>query len=131
MADPIADIIGDHRAFTALQRDRLAVRGIDLAPYELSHLAGRVPEWDQCVHSRTVLERHAIADLENVWNGRPISKILLAELLRVLDGQVAPLIEIIPLIHQRRRGRGGCPWQPAPVRASRTRCCPGPPPPWG
>ncbi len=43
MTDPIADLIGDYRAFTALQRDRLAARGIDIAPYELSHLAVRVP----------------------------------------------------------------------------------------
>ena len=27
MTDPIADLIGDYRAFTALQRDRLAARG--------------------------------------------------------------------------------------------------------
>jgi hypothetical protein len=73
MTDPIADIIGDYRAFTALQRDRLAARGIDIAPYELSHLAFRVPEWDQYVHLRTLLERHAVANRENVWNGRPIS----------------------------------------------------------
>ena len=77
MTDPIADLIGDYRAFTALQRDRLAARGIDIAPYELSHLAVRVPEWDQYVHLRTLLERHAIANRENVWNGRPISLILL------------------------------------------------------
>ena len=82
MTDPIADLIGDYRAFTALQRDRLAARGIDIAPYELSHLAVRVPEWDQYVHLRTLLERHAVANLENVWNGRPISLILLAEPLR-------------------------------------------------
>jgi hypothetical protein len=41
MTHPIADIIGDYRAFTALQRDRFAARGIDIAPYELSHLAVR------------------------------------------------------------------------------------------
>ena len=93
MADPIADLIGDYRAFTALQRDRLATRGIDIAPYELSHLAFRVPEWDQYVHLRTRLERHAVANRENVWNGRPISLIILAEPLRVLDGQVVPMIE--------------------------------------
>jgi hypothetical protein len=29
MTDPIADLIGDYRAFTALQRDRLAARDID------------------------------------------------------------------------------------------------------
>ena len=101
MTDPIADLIGDYRAFTALQRDRLAARGIDIAPYELSHLAVRVPEWDQYVHLRTLLERHAVANVENVWNGRPISMILLAEPLRVLDGQVVQDIELIPPVHQR------------------------------
>jgi predicted metalloenzyme YecM len=101
MTDPIADLIGDYRAFTALQRDRLLARGIDIAPYELSHLAVRVPEWDQYVHLRTLLERHAFANSENVWNGRPISIILLAEPLRVLDGQVVPDIELIPPVHQR------------------------------
>ena len=101
MTDPIADIIGDYRAFTALQRDRLLTRGIDIAPYELSHLAFRVPEWDQYVHLRTLLERHAVANRENFWNGRPISLIVPSEPLRVLDGQVVPLIELIPPVHQR------------------------------
>ena len=101
MTDPIEDLIGDYRAFTAQQRDRLAARGIDIAPYELSHLAVRVPEWDQYVHLRTLLERHATANREGVWNGRPISLILLSEPLRVLDGQVIPMIELIPPVHQR------------------------------
>jgi hypothetical protein len=47
MTDPIADIIGDYRACAAQQRGRLLARGIDIAPYALSHLAYRVPEWDQ------------------------------------------------------------------------------------
>lgn len=101
MADPIADIIGDYRAFAALQRDRLAARDIDIAPYTLSHLAHRVADWDGYVHLRTLLERHATANLENVWNGRPISKILLATPLEVLDGMTVPLIELIPPVHQR------------------------------
>ncbi len=101
MTDPIADLIGDYRAFAAQQRDRLLSRGIDIAPYELSHLAVRVPEWDQYVHLRTLLERHAAANHENVWNGRPISLIILAEPLGVLDGQVVPMIELIPPVHQR------------------------------
>jgi predicted metalloenzyme YecM len=101
MIDPIADLIGDYRTFTALQRDRLAERGIDIAPYELGHLAFRVPEWDQYVHLRGLLERHATANVEGVWNGRPMSMILLAEPLRVLDGQTIPVIELIPPIHQR------------------------------
>ena len=101
MTDLIADIIGDYRAFAAQQRDRLLVRGVDIAPFELSHLAFRVPEWDQYLHVRTLLERHARANSENVWNGRPISLILLAEPLEVLDGKVVPMIEPIPPVHQR------------------------------
>jgi predicted metalloenzyme YecM len=101
MADPIEDIIGDYRAFAAQQRERLLTRGIDIAPYSLSHLAYRVPEWDQYVRVRTQLERHATANRENVWNGRPISLIVPAQPLTVLDGKVLPLIELIPPVHQR------------------------------
>jgi hypothetical protein len=46
VADPFADILGNYRGFAAQQRDRLLARGIDIAPFELSHLAYRVPEWD-------------------------------------------------------------------------------------
>src|SRR6188474_1107362 len=101
MADPVADIIGDYRAFAARQQDRLQARGIDIHPYALSHLAVRVPEWDQYLHVRNLLERHAVANRENVWNGRPISLIVPAEPLQVLDGKVVPLIELIPPVHQR------------------------------
>ena len=101
MADPVGDIIGDYRAFAAQQHARLLARGIDIRPYRLSHLAFRVPEWDQYVHVRTLLERHATANNENFWNGRPISMILLATPLEVLDGMSVPLIELIPPVHQR------------------------------
>jgi predicted metalloenzyme YecM len=101
MGDPVGDIIGDYRGFVAQQHARLLARGIDIRPYPLSHLAVRVAEWDQYVHLRTVLERHAVANVENVWNGRPISLIVPAEPLRVLDGQVVSLIELIPPVHQR------------------------------
>src|SRR5512141_2221420 len=101
MADPLRDIIGDYRGFAAQQQDRLLARGIDIRPYPLSHLAFRVPEWDQYVHVRTLLERHAVANHENVWNGRPISLIVPTEPLEVLDDKVVPLIELIPPVHQR------------------------------
>jgi predicted metalloenzyme YecM len=101
MTDPIAEIIGDYRAFAAKQRDRLLTLGIDIAPFELSHVCFRVPEWDQYVHVRTQLERHASANSENVWNGRPISLILPAPPLEVLDGKAVPMIELIPPVHQR------------------------------
>jgi predicted metalloenzyme YecM len=101
MADPIGDIIGDYQAFAALHRDRLAARGIDISPYALSHLAYRVADWDVYVHLRTLLERHATANAENLWNGRPISLIVLADPLEVLDGKPVSLIELIPPVHQR------------------------------
>src|SRR6266545_4415699 len=62
-----------------MQRDRLSIRGIDISPYALSHLAVRVADWDLYVHQRTLLERHARANRENVWNGRPISLIVVGE----------------------------------------------------
>ena len=101
MGDPVGDVIGDYRGFVAQQHARLLARGIDIRPYPLSHLAVRVAEWDQYVHVRTLLERHATANLENLWNGRPISKILLVTPLEVLDGTAVPLIELIPPVHQR------------------------------
>jgi predicted metalloenzyme YecM len=101
MNDAIADIIGDYPAFVAQQRDRLTTRGIDITPYRLSHLAFRVPEWDQYVYVRTRLERHAVASNENVWNGRPIALIVSEEPMRVLDDKVVPVIELIPPVHQR------------------------------
>ena len=100
-SDPIAEIIGDYRGFAAMQRDRLLARGIDIAPYPLSHLAVRVSDWDLYVHQRTLLERHASANHENVWNGRPISLIVLSEPLEVLDGTPLSRIELIPPVHQR------------------------------
>jgi predicted metalloenzyme YecM len=99
--DPVSDIIGDYRRFAAMQHERLLARGIDIDPYALSHLAVRVPEWDQYVHLRTLLERHASANDESVWNGRPISKIVLATPLEVLGGKIVSLIELIPPVHQR------------------------------
>ena len=101
MSDPISDIIGDYQAFASMQADRLAARGVDITPYPLSHLAVRVADWDLYVHQRTLLERHARANRENVWNGRPISLIILAEPLKVLDGKPVLRIELIPPVHQR------------------------------
>ena len=100
-SDPVGDIIGDYRAFAAQQRDRLASRGIDISSYELSHLAYRVAEWDEYVRVRGLIERHAVANRENVWNGRPISLIVPAEPLEALEGKAVPLIELIPPVHQR------------------------------
>lgn len=101
MSDPVEDIVGDYRAFAAQQADRLLALGIDVTPYGLSHLCYRVPEWDQYLRVRAQLERHARANSENVWNGRPMSLILLDPQPEVLDGKPVPMIELIPPVHQR------------------------------
>jgi predicted metalloenzyme YecM len=101
MADPVSDLIGDYTAFAKQQCQRLLDRGIDISPYTLSHLAVRISEWDDYVRLRDQLEKHAIINSENVWNGRPISLIVLTKPLEVLDGKEVPLIELIPPVHQR------------------------------
>lgn len=101
MEDPIKDIIGDYVAFAEQQRERVVELGIDIATCALSHLAYRVAEWDEYVRVRGLLERHAVANRENVWNGRPISMIVPAEPLEVFDGKVVPLIELLAPVHQR------------------------------
>lgn len=101
MADPVGDLIGDYRAFAAKQQQRLLDRGIDISAYALSHVAVRVAEWDDYVRVRDQLERHAVTNRENLWNGRPISLIVPAEPLDVLDGKAVSLIELIPPTHQR------------------------------
>jgi predicted metalloenzyme YecM len=100
MADPIEDIIGDYKAFAAQQRDRVAARGIDVTPYAVSHICYRVPEWDEYIRVRGLLERDAVANREAFWNGRPMSLILFDQ-LEVLNGKNMPMIELIPPVHQR------------------------------
>ena len=100
MADPIEDIIGDYKAFAARQRDRVAALGIDVTPYAVSHICYRVPEWDEYIRVRGLLERHAFANREGFWNGRPMSLILFDQ-LEVLDGKQMPMVELIPPVHQR------------------------------
>ena len=100
MTDPLEDIIGDYKAFAAQQRDRLLSRGIDITPFTLSHICYRVAEWDEYVRVRGLLERHAVANRESVWNGRPMSLIVFDQ-LEVLDGKALPMIELIPPVHQR------------------------------
>jgi predicted metalloenzyme YecM len=101
VTDPVENILGDYRAFAAMQRDRLQTRGIDVSPFGLSHLCFRVPEWDQYVHVRTLLERHARGNRESWWNGHPVSVIMLAEPLEHLEGKWCDRIELIAPVHQR------------------------------
>jgi len=94
------EIIGDYAAFFAQQKARLAALGISIAGYPLSHLAFRTETLDAYLVVRERIEAFCVANVENVWNGRPISKLLLREPIHVEPGVPVSLIELIPPPHQ-------------------------------
>lgn len=100
-ADQVVAAIGNVKAFFELQARRCADLGIDVADLAIGHVAHRSRTWRDYVATRDELERVASANVENVWNGRPISKLLLAEPLPVSDRHEVDLIELIPPFHQR------------------------------
>ncbi len=94
------EIIGDYAAFFAQQKARLAALSISIAGYPLSHLAFRTETLDAYLVIRERIEAFCVANVENVWNGRPISKLLLREPIHVEPGVPVSLIELIPPPHQ-------------------------------
>jgi hypothetical protein len=64
-------------------------------------VAVRTRTWRDYLELRRDIERCCTGNLDNVWNGRPISKLLLREPIPVANGQSVPLIELIPPFHQR------------------------------
>ncbi len=97
---PSAELLPGLAAFYEQQVSRCEDRGIDARSLPLSHVAIRTRTWHAYVEQRDALERHCAANLENIWNGRPISKLLLAEPIPL--GRVSlELVELIPPFHQR------------------------------
>lgn len=96
----IDHLIGDSIGFFKEQRSRLQDRGIDIVGYPLSHVAFRTGTHNEYLQIRDELEQSCVANIENVWNGRPISKMLLAEPLDLGDGFALRLIELIPPPHR-------------------------------
>jgi len=86
--------------FVGRQQDRCEELGIGTRPLGLSHLAIRVPTWREYCRVREAIEGFAAATVENVWNGRPIAKIVLRRPIDV-DGRPIGLVELIPPFHQR------------------------------
>lgn len=86
--------------FVRQQGERCAAIGIDVAGLPISHVAIRMRTWRHYVALRDALERVSVGNLENVWNGRPISKLALRDPIPVGDVAV-PLIELLPPFHQR------------------------------
>jgi hypothetical protein len=84
-ADHVGAAIGDVKAFFVLQAQRCADLGIDVADFPIGHVAHRSRTWREYVATRDELERVASANVENVWNGRPISKLLLEQPVSVSE----------------------------------------------
>jgi predicted metalloenzyme YecM len=99
--DEVVAAIGDVSAFFELQAQRCASLGIDVTNLPIGHVAHRSRTWRDYVTTRDALERVASGNRENVWNGRPISKLLLETPLPVGERHVVELLELIPPFHQR------------------------------
>ena len=95
------DIIGDYQAFFALQRERLSDLHIDISGCDMSHLAYRTETYEEYLQTRDRIERHCTSNIENVWNGRPISIMQLQEPLALSEGFEVRVIELIPPVHRR------------------------------
>ena len=95
------DIIGDYQAFFSLQRVRLNDLHIDISGCEMSHLAYRTNTYEDYLRIREEIERHCTSNIENVWNGRPISIMQLKEPLILSSDFEVRVIELIPPIHRR------------------------------
>lgn len=100
MKQKAKEILGDYERFYALQAERLRELGIDIAGFDVSHLAFRTASLDEYLVVRDQLETLCSANVENRWNGRPISKLVLREPLRLSPNARTSLIELIPPAHQ-------------------------------
>lgn len=94
------EVLGEYTEFYALQSRRLQNLGIDIDGLEISHLAFRTETLAEYLIVRQKLEALCAANVENTWNGRPISKLLLQDPLRLSQGATTSLIELIPPVHQ-------------------------------
>ena len=95
------DIVGDYQAFFSLQRMRLNDLDIDISGCEMSHLAYRTKTYEDYLQTRQEIERHCRSNIENVWNGRPISIMQLKEPLILSSDFEVGVIELIPPVHRR------------------------------
>ncbi len=95
------DIIGDYQAFFSLQLGRLNDIHIDISGCEISHLAYRTKTYQEYLGKRKKIETYCTSNIENVWNGRPMSIMQLEEPLVLRVGIEVRVIELIPPVHRR------------------------------
>ncbi|GAB2916030.1 MULTISPECIES: VOC family protein [Streptomyces] len=96
----VKKILGDPELFYTTQKFRLADIGIDVSGFGVSHVAFRTETLDEYIDVRDALEAHSSSNVENEWNGRRISKLLLRNPIPLGDGRDVSLIELIPPVHQ-------------------------------
>ena len=97
---PDGEIAGEGRI--AADRDELTRLVLELGDEVtacLEMMSGALWARDQLIACGWQVE--VATNSENVWNGRPISLIVLAEPLDVLDATPVSRIELIPPVHQR------------------------------
>jgi len=97
----VTSIIGDPKAFFMLQLSRLSNLDIDVSGCSLSHLCFRTETYAEYLQVRDGLERHCSSNIENVWNGRPMSIMQLKDPVNLGAGFELGVIELIPPIHRR------------------------------
>ena len=95
------DLVDSAHRFYKRQCADLNALGIHVLGLPLSQFAFRTKTFREYLAMRDVIEAHSTANRENVWNGRPISKLLLKDPLNMGDGAQLDIIELIPPFHQR------------------------------
>src|SRR5436309_13980865 len=89
----------DAGPFYRRQVERCSELGIDAGALPVSHLAVRTRTWREYLVLRDEFEEQSVANLENVWNGRPISKLLLGDPLLLSEAASPEPGELIPPLH--------------------------------
>ena len=95
----VNQILGSCSEFYTQQTRRLLNLGLDVRERAVSHLAYRTETLAEYLEIRQQLEPFCSANVENVWGGRPISKLLLQTPLPLAPDSVTRLIELIPPPH--------------------------------
>ena len=82
--------------FYQTQIERCTSLGIDVGGLPVGHLAYRCRTWSEYVRTRDALELQCRGNLENVWNGRPISKMLLRDPIRLSRSKRSSIADTTP-----------------------------------
>lgn len=90
----IQGVIGDYVEFFAGLRLSLTNVGIDVTSYSISHLCYRVTNTAEYEAKRDGLKSFCRAFVENEFNGRPVSMLLLKSPLTLSKTHAASLIEL-------------------------------------